>query len=122
MTQRAALEYDFRARFRLDITDIGARSLSWRAAADLAAGLLRDPYSHSAAAVAGFAYVPAPADVQFYNWVDATAQMHHQSGKVRPRPVDRPWMATAPSQRAPVFDAGRVERRKALQERLGLSQ
>lgn len=89
-------------------------------AAGLVAELLRDPYSHCSAAASGWSYVPDPTDVMFRNWVDATAMMHHQPGKVRPRPVERPWESGhAPAWRAP--DPAKEQRRARLRERLGLN-
>lgn len=85
----------------------------------LVAELLRDPYSHLQASVAGWGYVPDPVDVFFFNWVDAVAQMRHQPGKVRPRPLERPWM-TASTREVPPPDPGRWERRAELMGRLGL--
>lgn len=80
--------------------------------------IVRDPYSHLAAEINGWAYVPAPTDVLFYNWVDAQAQMHHRPGKVAPQPVARPW--TVKNERRDVMpDPGRSERRRALMARLG---
>lgn len=91
----------------------------WNLAAMLVGEILRDPYSHLAAAVHGFGYVPDPVDALFFNWVDAQAQMHHQSGKVPPKPSVRPWTVVQESSEV-VPDPGRDDRRAALRERLGL--
>lgn len=115
---RDALEYDLWARFGWGterISELGVNRV-----AGLVAEIMRDPYSHSCASVAGWAFVPSPADVLFLNWVDVTAQMHHSKGKVRPKPVARPWeQGGRPVWRAP--DPGRDERRARLRARLGLS-
>lgn len=115
---RDALEYDLRTRFGWGTERIP--ELGMNCAAGLVAEVMRDPYSHLNAAVAGWSFVPNPADAQFLNWVDATASMHHQPGKVKPSPVKRPWEQGArPVWRAP--DPGREERRSALRARLGLN-
>lgn len=95
----------------------GARG--WNLAAMLVGEIVRDPYSHLSAAVNEYAYVPAPEDVSFLNWVDAQAQMHHQSGKVPPKPAERPWMVKQ-VRRDVLPDPGREARRAALRDRLGL--
>lgn len=87
----------------------------------LADEIMRDPYSHTHAAVVGYSYVPAPEDVSFLNWVDARANMAWQPGKVRPQPAERPWH-NGPRQKAPArHDPHRAERRAALNKRLGIT-
>lgn len=91
----------------------------WNLVAALVGEILRDPYSHLVAAGAGWSYVPAPEDVSFLNWLDATAQLHHQKGKVPPKPTVRPW--TVGTVRRDVMpDPERAQRRSALMMRLGL--
>lgn len=87
----------------------------------LVAEIVADPYSRLVASFNGYAYAPHPADVFFFNWVDAQAQMRHKSGKVPPKPVERPWMAQK-SARASTPDPGSEGRRRALMERLGLGR
>lgn len=95
--------------------------MGWNVAAGLVAELLRDPYSHTNAAAAGWAFVPHPVDVFFRNWVDVQAQMNHGKGKVPPKPVERPWEKSARvGPRSSVPDPERAVRRAALKERLGL--
>lgn len=93
--------------------------VAWNLAAALVGEVLREPYSHSTAALRGWAFVPDPVDVLFADWVDATAQMHHQKGKVRPAPVMRPWEQARRDR--PVVSPGSSERRAKLRERLGLN-
>lgn len=118
---RPALEYDLRTRVGFGVDDIACGAVTWRVAWDITSEILRDPYSHVCAAIAGWAYVPNPVDVQFLNWVDATAQMHHQAGKVRPRPAERPWTKVPPKAPAPATP-DRLKRRATLRDRLGLTQ
>lgn len=116
---RSAFDYDLR-KLGTNVTAVMSGDLSWNEAAGLAAEILRDPYSHCSAAAAGWAFVPDPSDVHFLNWVDVTASMHHQSGKVRPRPVERPW-TRAPAKEPTAASPERLKRRAVLRERLGLS-
>jgi hypothetical protein len=85
----------------------------------LVAQVAKDAYSHLYAALRGWGYAPNPMDAFFLDWVDAQAVMHHRSGKVRPTPIKRPW--ESPEKKAiPVADPDRIERRRALDDRLGL--
>lgn len=117
---RGALEYDLRSRFGWGADRIVNGACPWNLAVMLVGQILLDPYSHSTAALRGWAFVPNPVDVMFADWVDATAQMHHQKGKVRPQPVKRPW-----EQQQRVRDlrspAEREAQRAKLRERLGLN-
>lgn len=116
---RAALEHEFWSRYGWGGDEIVRGVRGWNLASMLVDEILHDPYSHLSAAVAGWAYVPAPEDALFFNWVDATAQMRHQSGKVPPRPVGRPWEAQRLRPQA-MPDPERKARRAALDARLGL--
>lgn len=86
----------------------------------LAGEILREPYSHSTAAMRGWAFVPSPEDVNFANWVDARAQMAWTPKRPRPTPVARPWEQKQDA-RVSIPDPGRTARRNRLRERLGLS-
>lgn len=97
----------------------GARG--WNLAAMLVGEIVRDPYSHLSAAINGWSYVPNPIDVFFLNWIDAQAQMHHQSGKVQPKPARRPWEHGGAAKQSPP-DPSSTVRRQALRERLGLGR
>lgn len=116
----AGFEYDLQTRSRWSVEDILLERMSWATAQALADGFLRDPYSHSTAAVNGWAFVPAPEDASFLNWVDATAQMHHRPGKVKPQPMKRPWEHGQRPKTVVAVDPGRDERRAKLRDRLGL--
>lgn len=117
---REALEYDLLPA-PFDTDDIAAGTVSWNKAYRVVSEILRDPYSHSLASLNGWGYVPHPVDVAFLNWVDATAQMHHQKGKVAPRPAKRPWEESARDRPKSAPDPDRPARRAALRERLGLA-
>lgn len=96
------------------------RELGVNRVAGLVDEILRDPYSHSNAALAGWSFVPDPADVLFRNWVDVTAQMHKKKNAAPVKPVERPWeQGRRPVWRAP--DPLRDERRARLRSRLGLN-
>lgn len=85
----------------------------------LVAQIAKDGYSHLHASMRGWGYAPNPMDAFFLDWLDAQAMMHHKSGKVPPKPVARPW-ETAVKATVPTHNPDREERRKELQERLGL--
>lgn len=106
-------------RFGWGVDRVLSGDVAWNLAWMLVSEILRDPYSHVVASVAGWSYVPNPADVQFLNWIDAMAAMNHQPGKVRQPPVRRGWetgMRDAPA--APKVE--NLQRRSALKDRLGL--
>lgn len=85
----------------------------------LVAVVAKDGYSALHAAFRGWGYAPNPMDAFFLDWLDAQAVMHHQSGKVMPKPARRPW--EQPERRSvSTPDPTRAERRRALQKRLGL--
>lgn len=92
---------------------------AWNLVALLVAQIAKDTYSHLYAAFRRWSYAPNPMDVFFLDWIDAQAVMHHRKNQVMPRPVKRPW-ETAEKQAVPAPDPTRMERRKVLQERLGL--
>lgn len=93
---------------------------AWNLVALLVAQVARDTYSHLYASFQGWAYAPNPMDAFFLDWVDAQAVMHHQPGKVPPKPVKRPWESAVSKQSVPSHDPSRVDRRRALMSRLGL--
>ena len=118
---RAAFEYDMQTRVGWGADGLLRGDRGWNLVAAFATGFMRDLYSHCHASVMGWAYVPNPADVLYANWVDATAQMHHQRGKVPPKPVRRPWERKQRERPIAFLDAERKKRRTALKERLGLN-
>lgn len=118
MLHRQALDYDMFCRFGWGVERIP--QLGVNRAAGLVDEIMRDPYSHSNAAVAGWSFVPAPADVLLRNWVDVTAQMNKKKNAAPIKPVPRPWESgVRPVWRAP--DPNRDERRSKLRARLGLN-
>lgn len=116
---RAALAFDWRARFGLPLRDLGG--LSWNEAWDLTLGLLRDPTSHTAASVAGFAFVPPPAMTALADWIEVYANSKRGKNTV-PIRITRPWLAGGgPTSSVPAPpSAESLERRSRLAERLGL--
>lgn len=118
---REALEHELITRYGWCGDEILSGVRVWNHAAILVSQIAREPYSHLAASLAGFAYVPHPMDAFFYNWMDAQALMHHKSGKVPPKPAVRPW--TLNNDRREVMpDPDRSKRRGALAMRLGLGR
>jgi hypothetical protein len=83
------LEVDFHARYGFSVAH--ASRLGWHIFDALIIGVHEDSSSHTFASVAGWSYRPAPAEVAFYNWVDAQAVMNRSANAVRPKPVTRPW-------------------------------
>ena len=86
----------------------------------LVAQIAQDTYSHLYASFQSWGYAPNPMDAFFLDWLDAQAMIHHQKGKVRPTPAKRPWEVAAKKHTVPQYDPKRAERRRSLQERLGL--
>lgn len=93
---------------------------AWNLVALLVAQIARDTYSHLYASFQGWGYAPNPMDAFFLDWLDAQAMMHHRPGKVMPTPARRPWEVMGKKTSVPQQDPSRTERRRALQERLGL--
>lgn len=116
---RAALEHELRSRYGWGGDEIVSGRQPWNLATMLVGEIVREPYSHLSAAINEWAYVPDPMDVFFCNWIDAQAQMHHKSGKVLPKPAERPWTRKT-DDREVMPDPARAERRSALMARLGL--
>lgn len=118
---RAALEYDFRARFGFGLERIDRQELTWSQTVALVDGLMDDHSSHTFASAAEWSYVPTPAEVQFYDELDVKLAMNRGKNQPTPPRVKRPWeekpVKRAMSRRDPEESA----RRAKLNERLGLS-
>ncbi len=85
-------------------------------------GLVADHSSHTFAAVMGWAYVPAPAEVQFYDELDVKLTMNRGKNQPRPPRTKRPWEQAPPRTTAPRTTKETQQRRQILNERLGLTQ
>lgn len=109
------------SRYGWGFDEVVRGNRAWNLVALLVAQIFKDSYSDLHASLRGWGYAPNPMDAFFLDWLDAQAVMHHRSGKVPPKPVKRPW-ETATKLVAPTHDPSRSERRRALQERLGLGR
>lgn len=119
---RAALEYDFRSRFGFGVERVDRGGLSWRELQALVDGLLDDHSSHTFASVMGWAYVPTPAEVQFYDELDVKLAMNRGRNQPAPPRTKRPWEMAKPSFVPPKpRDGDAAARRELLNERLGIS-
>lgn len=108
------------SRFGWGFDEVVNGKRAWNLAAMLVAQIARDTYSHLFAAFQNWGYAPNPMDSFFLDWLDAQAVMHHRPGKVMPSPAKRPWEVAGRKVAVPRHDPARAERRRALQERLGL--
>ena len=118
---RDALEYDFRARFGFGVEKIDREELSWQETVALIGGLIDDHTSHTFASVTGWAYVPSPEEVAFYDDLDVRIAMNRGKHQPMPQPVKRPWEQAKVREVLPRNDAETVKRRHALNERLGIA-
>lgn len=88
---RPALEYDWRARFHLPLTVVGA-SMSWGEAIRLTRLLRADSSSQTAAAIEGWDY---PISHEALAILDLFDLEHQVNSKKRPKPHPlRPWKST----------------------------
>lgn len=67
----------------------------------------------------GWAYVPSPDEVQFYNELDVKRAMNRGKNQPMPKPVPRPWEKPRDKEVLPP-DAVSVARRERLKAKLGL--
>lgn len=106
-----------RAGFGLEKIDNGL--MAWSTLTALVDGLVDDHTSHTFASLAGWSYVPSPAEVQFYNELDVKIAMNRGKNQPVPAPVKRPWekRKLEVSNR---FDPGSTARRAKLNAMLGL--
>lgn len=115
---RAALEYDFRARFGFGVERIDRQELSWQETAALVDGVFTDHTSHTFAAIQGWAYVPSPQEVAFFDELDVKRAMNRGKNQPVPKRADRPWERKREVEALPA--PGNSGRRSRLNERLGL--
>lgn len=119
---RPALEYDLLTRAGFGVERIDREELPWSQMAALIDGLMNDHTSHTFASAAGWAYVPSPEEVAFYNDLDVRLAMNRGKNQPLPQPVKRPWEQARPKTVVPRNDAETQKRRQALNERLGLEK
>lgn len=103
--------------------------LSWNDAWDLTGELMRDPTSHTAAAVSGWAYVPPPESVAAYWLLEGWINAQRKPNSI-PTTIARPWIAAGAAAAQPEYpndppkpvDAEALERRRKLARRYGLPE
>jgi hypothetical protein len=86
---RSAFEYDWRTRFRLPLTVVGA-SMSWGEAGRLATILAKDSTSQLAAALSGWLYPVTRESLVLMDYYDAYARATYKRPSAYPRPWDMP--------------------------------
>ncbi len=118
---RAALEYDFRARFGFGVERIDRQEISWQQMTALIDGLMDDHTSHTFASAAGWSYVPSPAEVAFYDELDVKLAMNRGRNQPAPPRTKRPWETPKQGLVVPRTDAEKHARRQSLNERLGIT-
>lgn len=93
--------------------------MCWNDAWDLTSGLLRDPTSHSFAAIADWAYPPSAPELAghtlFERWMNANRPKHGVPQRL-PRPWEEKQAKTAPG----AVTREQAARRRRLAERLGI--
>lgn len=119
---RPALEYDLLTRAGFGVDRIDREEIPWSQMVALIDGLMNDHTSHTFASVAGWAYVPSPEEVAFYNDVDVRLAMNRGKNQPMPQPVKRPWEQGKAKSVLPRNDAETRTRRQLLNERLGLGR
>lgn len=117
---RGPLEHELWSRYGWGFDEVVTGVRAWNLVALLVAQIAKDTYSHLYAAFRGWGYAPNPMDAFFLDWIDAQAVMNQRKNQVKPTPVKRPW-EVGEKRAIPAPDPSRMERRKALQERLGLA-
>lgn len=98
---------------------IDREELTYSELTALVDGLINDHTSHTFASVAGWSYVPSPAEVAFYDELDVKLAMNRGKNQPMPPRTKRPWESGEPI-RSTKPDPGREERRNKLAEHLGL--
>ena len=99
---RGAFEYDWRARFRLPLTVVGTRDMSWGEALRLTRVLSLDGSSQVGAAVGGWEH---PAGLEARVLMDLIDSHAHANFK-KPNMYPRPWPAAKPQGVTRIGDAG----------------
>lgn len=108
-------------RVGFGVDRIDREEISWEQLTALIDGLMSDHSSHTYAAASGWAYVPAPAEVAFYDELDVKLAMNRGKNQPVPARVKRPWEEKRAAAVVPRNDPETLARRDRLNERLGLS-
>lgn len=87
---RAALAYDFRTILGLPLHLVTSRRMRWAEAWGYVSELLRDPRTHTYAAIQGWSYVPSAAEVAGMDQIEMWANAKRARNTV-PIRLDRPW-------------------------------
>lgn len=117
---RPALEYDLVTRAGFGVERIDRQEISWEQLTALVDGFMSDHTSHTYASAAGWAYVPDPAEVAFYDELDVKLLMNRGKNQPAPQRVKRPWEHKPAAQVTPRRDPETLARRDRLNVRLGL--
>lgn len=100
----------------VDVDDISPGRVSWNRAWDHIAAILRDPSSHTVAAVRGHKYVPSPAEIAAWDIHEREMNAQRPKGQLYKR-FPRPWAGKAPNYSLPSeteMTPEREERRSKL--------
>ena len=84
---------------------IDRQELSYTELTALVDGLVDDHTSHTFASLAGWSYVPSPAEVEFYNGLDAKLAMNRRKNQPTPPRIKRPWETPRERDKPPTVDA-----------------
>lgn len=110
-----SLRYDL-AGCGVDVDDIRPGRIAWNTAWGFISEILRDPSSHTVAAVHGHRYVPSPAEIAAWDIHEREMNAQRARGATYKR-FPRPWAGKAPTYVAPSeteMTPDREERRSRL--------
>lgn len=96
---KGQLRHDL-ARVGVDVDDIPTGRISWNAAWDHIAEILKDPSSHTVASVHGHKYVPSPAEIAAWDIHEREMNAQRAKGATYKR-FPRPWAGKPPRYDAP---------------------
>ncbi|MDF2045153.1 hypothetical protein P2P98_03185 [Microbacterium sp. Kw_RZR3] len=96
---RRQLRHDL-ARVGVNLADIESEEICWNVAWDFVAEILRDPSSHTVAAVQGHKYVPSPAEIAAWDIHEREMNAQRQKGALYQR-FPRPWAGKPPTYSQP---------------------
>lgn len=108
-------------RVGFGVERIDREEISWEQLTALVDGLMSDHTSHTYASASGWAYVPDPAEVAFYDNLDVKLIMNRGKNQPSPPRTKRPWEEKRSAQVVPRHDVATKARRAQLNERLGLT-
>lgn len=91
---KGQLRHDL-AHVGVDVDDIRPGHICWNSAWDHIASILRDPSSHTVAAVHGHKYVPSPAEIAAWDIHEREMNAQRAKGATYKR-FTRPWVGKAP--------------------------